>query len=202
RSTSRAEPAAPPPPPAPRATTTPATTPPCSARPPPSPRSSWAKPGCSGRAAPTPSSPSSASPPWRSRTSSSWARRRPTRTLFFPARIIFPSLAAFSTLTPAVFWFPVLTDSPIYPGVSTDWSDPVPVPYHDDTQFDRDHSSFGVFAQDEWRVGRELTLTYGLRYDLEQYPEFFVNKRDSNNVQPRLGFAYAFSPRSVLRGGV
>jgi len=125
-----------------------------------------------------------------------------TWNLFFPARIIFPSLTAFTTLTPAVFWFPVLTDSPIYPGVSTDWSDPVPVPYHDDTQFDRDHSSFGLFAQDEWRIGRELTLTYGLRYDLEQYPDFFVNKRDSNNVQPRLGFAYAFSPRSVLRGGV
>jgi hypothetical protein len=124
-----------------------------------------------------------------------------TWNLFFPARIIFPSLAAFSTLTPAVFWFPVLTDSPIYPGVSTDWSDPVPASYHDDTQFDRDHSSFGVFAQDEWAVSRKLTLTYGLRYDLEQYPDFFVNKRDSNNVQPRAGFAYAFSPKSVLRGG-
>src|SRR5262249_30241258 len=59
----------------------------------------------------------------------------------------------------------------------------------------------GVFAQDEWTVNRKLTLTYGLRYDLESYPDLFIQKRDSNNVQPRLGFAYAFSSKSVLRGG-
>jgi hypothetical protein len=124
-----------------------------------------------------------------------------TWNLFFPARIIFPNLNAFYTLTPAVFWFPVLAASPIYPGVSTTWTDPVPEAWHDDTQFSRDHSSIGLFAQDEWTINRKLTLTYGLRYDLEKYPDFFITKRDRNNVQPRLGFAYAFSPKSVLRGG-
>jgi carboxypeptidase family protein/TonB-dependent receptor-like protein len=124
-----------------------------------------------------------------------------TWNLFFPARIIFPTLPAFLSLTPAVFWFPVLADSPIYPGVSTTWTDPVPEAWHDDTQFSRDHSIMGLFAQDEWTVNRKLTLTYGLRYDLEKYPSFFLQERDTNNVQPRLGIAYAFSPKSVLRGG-
>jgi hypothetical protein len=46
-----------------------------------------------------------------------------------------------------------------------------------------------------------LTLTLGLRYDFETYPDLFTPNRDLNNFQPRLGLAYSFSPRTVVRAG-
>ena len=53
----------------------------------------------------------------------------------------------------------------------------------------------GVYAQDEWRVGSELTLNAGLRYDL-QFLET-VNT-DTNNISPRLGFVWSPSPSRDL----
>jgi hypothetical protein len=120
--------------------------------------------------------------------------------LFFPARIIFPSLNAFLSVTPAVFWWPVRADT-THPGFTLPFSDPVPAAWQDATLFDLDHDSFGVFAQDQWSATPKLTLSYGLRYDLENYPEFFVTKKDRNNVQPRVGLAYAYSPKGVVRAG-
>jgi hypothetical protein len=64
-----------------------------------------------------------------------------------------------------------------------------------------DHNSYGFFGQDEWKATPKLTLTYGLRYDFQTYPSPFVVRNDLNNFQPRLGFAYAFSPRTVVRAG-
>jgi hypothetical protein len=69
------------------------------------------------------------------------------------------------------------------------------------------------FAQDKWRVNNRLSLTLGVRYDLEILPlEEKDNPRfasqddypvDTNNFSPRLGFSYAMDSRnqSVLRGG-
>ena len=119
-----------------------------------------------------------------------------TWNLFFPARIIFPSLAAFTTLTPAVFWFPVLTDSPIYPGVST--TGPTGARAVPRRRPVRPGPLLGLFAQDEWTATEADLTTAALRPEL---PVVLRQKKDSNNVQPRLGFAYAFSPGSVLRGG-
>ncbi len=51
------------------------------------------------------------------------------------------------------------------------------------------------------KVNGKLTLTLGLRYDVETYPAAFVLKNDRNNFQPRFGFAYAMNSRTVLRGG-
>jgi len=121
--------------------------------------------------------------------------------LFFPARIIFPSLAAFQTFTPAVFWWPYLITASSHPGVSPAWTDDVPPAWADATRFTLNHSSYGFFAQDHWQAADRLSLTYGLRYDIEAYPSAFIVKKDLNNVQPRMGGAFAYSAHGVVRGG-
>jgi outer membrane receptor protein involved in Fe transport len=71
----------------------------------------------------------------------------------------------------------------------------------------------GAFVQDKWRVNDRLTLSLGLRYDLERIPiEERDNPRfsdsgdypvDGNNFAPRVGFSYDPSGdgRMVVRGG-
>ena len=71
--------------------------------------------------------------------------------------------------------------------------------------------SLGAFLQDKWKLSDALTLTLGLRYDLEKVtlPEvdnpLFEDVNDypvdANNIQPRLGFAYSIGDGTVVRGG-
>ena len=70
-----------------------------------------------------------------------------------------------------------------------------------------------AFLQDRWLVSDRLTLSLGIRYDIEAIPlpeddnpAFADPARyplDTNNVAPRLGFTYSLDTarRSVLRGG-
>jgi outer membrane receptor protein involved in Fe transport len=68
-------------------------------------------------------------------------------------------------------------------------------------------TSYGVFAQDSWRIRNNLTVNYGVRYDYESTPQFkAVNAlsqaaqdalnitqgipSDKNNVAPRIGVAW------------
>jgi len=70
---------------------------------------------------------------------------------------------------------------------------------------------YGGWLQDDWQVSRDLTLNLGVRYDLNvngsgndyAVPPFVEAGRphDTNNVQPRAGFAYKLDDRTVLRGG-
>ncbi|MEO8255802.1 MAG: TonB-dependent receptor [Acidobacteriota bacterium] len=67
------------------------------------------------------------------------------------------------------------------------------------------------WAQDDWQVSSRLTLNLGIRYDLElgvfandiSFPPFQDAGRpnDATNFQPRLGFAYQVTDRTVVRGG-
>jgi hypothetical protein len=74
------------------------------------------------------------------------------------------------------------------------------------------NQSLGAFAQDKWRLNERLTLTLGLRYDVEnvtmpeidnpQFAEVTDWPVDTNNLAPRLGVAYNFGDdRTLLRGG-
>jgi outer membrane receptor protein involved in Fe transport len=123
--------------------------------------------------------------------------------LFFPARVIFPSLPAFLAPSPApvVFWWPLAQGTTTRSALPVPFTRDIPSELEPLARTGINHNSYGFFGQDEWKATPKLTLTLGLRYDFETYPEQFVQRRDLNNFQPRVGLAYAFSPRTVLRAG-
>jgi hypothetical protein len=145
---------------------------------------------------------------------------------FTPARIIFPSLDDMlasgkpswgSTPCPApligltspclaaFFWGAPVGPGPINtaaasPSVPTTWDNAFLASQASNFFVRVNHSYFGFFAQDQFRVTPKLTLNYGLRYDVEAGLDFFVNG-DHNNFQPRVGLAYSPDPKTVIRAG-
>ncbi len=80
-----------------------------------------------------------------------------------------------------------------------------------------DVRQLGVYAGDQWRMSDALSLTYGLRLDVPQFPDdpsfnpavqdvFGYDTSevpDGNELwSPRVGFNYALTDQSQLRGGV
>lgn len=73
-----------------------------------------------------------------------------------------------------------------------------------------DSQFVGGFAQDSWKPRRNLTVVYGLRYDVYRPPEANRNapfplsqtfRTDKNNLAPRLGIAWSLGQqqKTVLR---
>ncbi len=78
-------------------------------------------------------------------------------------------------------------------------------------------TELAAFVQDEWKVKTDLTLSLGLRYDVQSTAEPEVRnpdlqlaaagidtsflKRDRNNVGPRLGLAWNPNAKTVVRAG-
>jgi len=123
--------------------------------------------------------------------------------LFFPARVIFTSLPAFLAPSPApgVFWWGLANGTTTRSALPIPFTQAVPSDVQSLTTTRVNHNSYGFFGQDEWKATSNLTFTLGLRYDFETYPELLVSRRDLNNFQPRVGLAYSFSPRTVVRAG-
>ena len=80
-----------------------------------------------------------------------------------------------------------------------------------DFTLDYNQPKFGVWLQDDWQLTNRLTLNLGVRWDLSvnasandiAVPPFLEAGRpnDTNNYQPRVGFAYQLTDRTVMRGG-
>jgi outer membrane receptor protein involved in Fe transport len=143
-----------------------------------------------------------------------YLRDRTLWNLFFPARIIFPTLPRLlnfrpalppgppnPTIGPAVFFFPTFSGSPIGFQVPVPFTQALPDVYASTTDFTLNHSIYGGFVQDQWKVTPKLNLTLGVRYDVEGYPSRYTPNRDYNNVQPRVGLAYSWNPKGVVRAG-
>ena len=80
-----------------------------------------------------------------------------------------------------------------------------------------DITEYAAFVQDEWKVRRNLTLSMGLRYDLQSFAKPQVRNPDAqlaaagidtsflatdkNNVAPRLGVAWNAGRDTVVRAG-
>jgi hypothetical protein len=77
------------------------------------------------------------------------------------------------------------------------------------TRFSYVHKLYSLYVQDQWRVRPNLSLTFGVRYDVDVLPSGPDTKTigpfhptDYNNFQPRAAFAYSFRDgKDVLRGG-
>jgi hypothetical protein len=63
-----------------------------------------------------------------------------------------------------------------------------------------DHSYYGFYAQDQWRLTSKFTVNYGLRYDFETGLSKQINP-DYKGFQPRIGFAWSPDPKTVIRSG-
>jgi hypothetical protein len=57
--------------------------------------------------------------------------------------------------------------------------------------------NLGLYAQDEWKLAPSLTFNAGLRYDLQFLKSIAT---DTNNISPRLGFAWSPHRTTVVRG--
>ncbi len=135
--------------------------------------------------------------------------------MFTPAVTVFSpqsyfGLPPFTQPTAVVFYFGMprsLWGQPLTPR-GTDWqASLLPQPMFN--AFDAGSSAdftrqiVGLYLQDKWQPSSHFTLTYGFRYDFETRP--FRDRdwydQDWRDVQPRIGFSYAFNDRTLVRGG-
>jgi hypothetical protein len=107
--------------------------------------------------------------------------------------------------------FPVWDDPSTW---NLDALSPIAVRYRQavgDFEIENPRHIWAGWLQDDWHTTDRLTLNMGMRYDLdwggtgekiELLPWMSgVRPADTNNLAPRLGFAYSLTDSTVLRGG-
>jgi hypothetical protein len=83
---------------------------------------------------------------------------------------------------------------------TTTWANAYPQSLFNNYSKVIDHGYWGLFAQDQWRISRKLTLNYGVRWDVETGLSTYVTQ-DYRGWQPRIGLAYSPDSKTVLRAG-
>lgn len=104
---------------------------------------------------------------------------------------------------PIVFWGAPLGTGPVQAGslppvIPTTFQNAYVDPQ--DFSFNLNHSYFGLYFQDQWRLNPKLTVNYGLRWDEELGLSQIVNP-DHRGFQPRIGLAYSPGKHTVIRAG-
>jgi Carboxypeptidase regulatory-like domain/TonB dependent receptor len=106
---------------------------------------------------------------------------------------------------PIVFWGAPVGSGPVAPGfqppqIPTNWANAYLPSQTVNFSETLDHSYYGFFAQDQWRLTPKLTVNYGLRYDFETGLSKQINP-DYRGWQPRVGLAFSPNSKTVIRAG-
>jgi len=114
-------------------------------------------------------------------------------------------LPPFLNGTPIVFWGSPFGSGPIPPGfvppaIPTTWENAYLPDQRKNFESAFNHSYYGFFAQDQWRLTPKLTLNFGLRWDFEKGLDKQINT-DYKGFQPRVGLAYSPDSKTVIRAG-
>ncbi len=114
--------------------------------------------------------------------------------------------------TPIVFWGAPVGSGPVTPGfepptlcpgnvcTANSWSNAYLPSQAANFSETLNHSYYGFYAQDQWRITPKLTFNYGLRWDFEKGLEKQINP-DYRGWQPRVGLAYSPDKHTVIRAG-
>jgi hypothetical protein len=109
--------------------------------------------------------------------------------------------------TPIVFWGAPLGTAPsstldgsLPPRLNTNWLNAYPPDQRENFSVHLNHSYYGFFIQDQWRITPKLSFNYGVRWDFEAGLSKQI-KPDHSNFAPRIGLAYSPDPHTVIRAG-
>jgi outer membrane receptor protein involved in Fe transport len=106
---------------------------------------------------------------------------------------------------PIVFWGDPVGSGTVVPGfeppaIPTNWQNAYLPSQAVNFSETLNHSYYGFYAQDQWRLTPKFTVNYGLRYDFEAGLSKQINP-DYKGFQPRIGFAYSPDTKTVIRAG-
>ena len=126
---------------------------------------------------------------------------------FDPAYAVFPNLSGFLGVAPfagpfaVTFGFSEGADG-TRPAAPPGFTGPANLPiFNAQTHPDNASQSYALYAQDQWRVTKKLTVNYGLRWDLDHMPPQYFDTY-YKNFGPRAGVAYSLlNDRMILRAG-